>query len=155
MRRAIVLLVGTLLACRGFAQSNDSATTITPSVPPGSYSTDQIVALIANDESTLFFTFDESRDKTPTRYTVPMRLYALEGESRRYTLRVEAIRDGVTVKQKELVYVIDRDPPESPSPTAEPGMYFAGIEVGFITEDLEADDAFFVSLDDTFLCHDL
>ena len=132
-----------------YAQSTDGITTITPSVPPGAYPTDQIVNLVTNDDVDLYFTFDESRDQTFARYTVPIRLNALTGESRSYTLRVEARRNGLILKKKEFFYIIDRDPPELPAPTVAPGTYTSSVALSFDTSNFKSTDRLYTTVANT------
>ena len=149
MRRifALFFIVSNIFCA--YAQSTDGITTITPSVPPGAYPTDQIVNLVTNDDVDLYFTFDESRDQTFARYTVPIRLNALTGESRSYTLRVEARRNGLILKKKEFFYIIDRDPPELPAPTVAPGTYTSSVALSFDTSNFKSTDRLYTTVANT------
>ena len=109
-----------------------SQSVITVSVPPGSYSSDQRIALSTGGEERIFYSFANSRKSRFIEYLVPFTLSAIEGEERHYTLRVEARIGGETVRKKEFQYLIDKKPPEPPEVSIPEGTYGNPISISLI-----------------------
>ena len=91
MKRPLIVLIltlGNLFALFGQPTASDSQGTgpiITVSVPPGSYSSDQLIVMVTDPGVDLYYTFAESRGAMFTRYRFPFTLSAAIGEERSYT----------------------------------------------------------------------
>ena len=125
--KILILLVTILVPSQVFSQS-----VITVSVPAGSYSEDQRIALRAAGNEDIFYSFAESRNPRFVKYLFPFTLSAIEGEERSYTLRVEARIQGETAKKKEFSYLIDKKPPPVPEISIPEGTYGNPISVSIV-----------------------
>jgi hypothetical protein len=105
---------------------------ITVSVPAGSYSVDQRIALSADNNEEIYYSFAESRNSRFVKYRFPFKLSAIDGEERLYTLRVEARAQGETAKKKEFTYLIDKKSPPAPAVSIPEGTYGNPISVSIL-----------------------
>lgn len=111
---------------------------LTADPPPRKYNHNSSITLELTDyDADIYYFFEESDDRTPVKYTVPVQLRALGGEERAYTIHAFAVPRGreiseETVTEEEVFsYTIDKRLPGSPSATVPSGVYYDDLIVSF------------------------
>ena len=136
MRRLVAIVLLCIPGFYGFSQENPTPEIIV-SPAPGVYRSNVRLELSTDDPSvSLVFSFRDSLDDARRRFEFPLRLSALPGEERVYSIRVEAVREGIVVAERDVVYRIDKNAPVAPEPTLAPGVYTSNQMLAF---DVESD----------------
>ena len=111
---------------------------LTADPPPRKYNHNCSITLeLTGYDADIYYFFEESDDRTPVKYTVPVQLRALGGEERAYTIHAFAVPRGreiseETVTEEEVFsYTIDKRLPGSPSATVPSGVYSDDLIVSF------------------------
>lgn len=101
------------------------------SLQPGVYNHDITVRLYSSNQGTLYYTFENSRDKTLIPYMFPIHLTAMTGERRTFSITVFLLN----IKGKQVTdtvsYTIDKTIPLSPEVNLAPGIYNHNIRITF------------------------
>lgn len=90
----------------------------------------------------LYYYFEESQDKTPVKYSYPLSLSAMSGESRLYNLVVLAQEEDATIETNRYKYTIDKDIPSQPILNMYDGIYDNELILNFY----ESNDSIFYCL---------
>ncbi len=134
MRRLIALVLLCIPVFSGISQENPTPE-ITVSPAPGVYRSNVRLEMSYDDPSVLLvFSFPRSLDGTRRQFEFPLRLSALPGEERIYDIRIEAVRDGIVVAERNVTYRVDKDAPVAPEPTLAPGVYTSNRVLAFEVE---------------------
>jgi hypothetical protein len=111
---------------------------LTADPPPQQYSRDLTVSLGLTDYAAdIYYFFEESNDRSPVPSTAPIKLSALEGEERSYTIHAFAVPKGKEISEETITdeevfpYTIDKRPPGSPSASIPAGVYYDDLTVTF------------------------
>ena len=127
-----------LFICLFFSVSGLWADRVSSSPAPGTYTENRDILLTAGDgESDIYYSFPGSGDESPVKYRVPVRLSALPGEERSYSLRVLAVDAGYVPSPEDmetaerLQYMIDRKAPGAPVSSVPQGIYYDSISLTF------------------------
>ncbi len=108
---------------------------IVPSITPGNYNNDIELSFSSVDGIEIYYSFNESLDKSDVKYIFPLSLSAMSGETREYNIKVTARDQNEILESLSLKYTIDKSVPELPVLNLTGGLYNRSLDLKFIETD--------------------